>query len=73
MLYVALFVIDEPLYPLDDFAGNAALLEMPDGHTMLIDGGGFADNAAFDVGATIVAPLLWKKKIRTVDTLILSQ
>ena len=39
---------------------------------MLIDGGGFADNAAFDVGAAIVAPLLWKKKIRTVDTLILS-
>ena len=39
---------------------------------MLIDGGGFADNSAFDVGAAIVAPLLWRKKIRTVDTLILS-
>jgi competence protein ComEC len=52
--------------------GSAALLEFPRGYTMLIDGGGFADNAAFDVGAAIVAPLLWKKKIRTVDTLILS-
>jgi len=52
--------------------GSASLLEFPGGYTMLIDGGGFADNAAFDVGAAIVAPLLWKKKIRTVDTLILS-
>ena len=52
--------------------GSAALLEFPGGYTMLIDGGGFADNSAFDVGAAIVAPLLWRKKIRTVDALILS-
>ncbi len=52
--------------------GSASLLEFPGGHTMLIDGGGFADNSAFDVGAAIVAPLLWRKKIQTVDTLILS-
>jgi competence protein ComEC len=52
--------------------GSASLLELPGGYTMLIDGGGFADNTAFDVGAAIVAPLLWRKKIRTVDTLVLS-
>jgi len=52
--------------------GFASLLELPGGHTMLIDGGGFSDNAAFDVGASILAPFLWRKKIRTVDTLILS-
>ncbi len=52
--------------------GSSSLLEFPGGYTMLIDGGGFADNSAFDVGAAIVAPLLWRKKIRTVDTLILS-
>jgi competence protein ComEC len=52
--------------------GSASLLEYPGGYTMLIDGGGFADNSAFDVGAAIVAPLLWRKKIRTVDGLILS-
>ncbi len=52
--------------------GSSSLLELPGGYTMLIDGGGFADNSAFDVGAAIVAPLLWRKKIRTVDTLILS-
>ena len=52
--------------------GLASLLELPGGHTILIDGGGFSDNAAFDVGARVLAPLLWRKKIRTVDTLILS-
>ncbi len=52
--------------------GNAALLELPHGYTILIDGGGFYDNRVFDVGASIVAPFLWHKKIRTVDTLVLS-
>jgi competence protein ComEC len=52
--------------------GSASLLELPGGYTILVDGGGFADNSAFDVGEKIVAPLLWRKKIRTVETLILS-
>lgn len=52
--------------------GNAALLELPGGYTMMIDGGGFADNAVFDMGAQVIAPLLWRKKTLTVDTLILS-
>ena len=52
--------------------GSAALLEIPGGHTIMIDGGGFSDNSSFDVGAKIIAPLLWQKKIMTVDLLILS-
>ncbi len=52
--------------------GSAALLEIPGGYTIMIDGGGFSDNSNFDVGARIIAPLLWKKKIKTVDLLILS-
>lgn len=52
--------------------GSSALLEMPGGACFLIDGGGFSDNAVFDVGERIIAPLLWRKKIKTVDTLILS-
>jgi competence protein ComEC len=52
--------------------GNSALLEMPGGTCFLIDGGGFTDNSVFDVGARIIAPLLWRKKIKTVDTLILT-
>ena len=52
--------------------GSCGLLEFPKGFIMLIDGGGFSDNSIFDVGARIVAPFLWRKKIKTIDTIILS-
>jgi competence protein ComEC len=52
--------------------GNAVLLELPGGDCALVDGGGFSGPAAFDVGARIIAPLLGRKKIRTVETLVLS-
>ena len=52
--------------------GNSALLELPGGHTVLIDGGGFSDNNTFDMGARVLAPFLWRKKIKTIDTLVLS-
>ncbi len=57
---------------LDVGQGNAALLEMPKGYCALIDGGGFPDNSVFDVGERVVAPYLWRNKIRTVDMLILT-
>ena len=52
--------------------GSAALLELPGGSCMLVDGGGFADNAVFDIGQRVLAPLLRRKKILTVDTLVLT-
>jgi competence protein ComEC len=57
---------------IDVGSGNAALLELPGGSTMLIDGGGFSDNSVFDMGARVLAPVLWRKKIKTVDTVVLS-
>jgi competence protein ComEC len=57
---------------LDVGQGNAALVEFPEGKTMLVDGGGFGDNASFDVGERIVAPFLWKNKIKKVDKIVLS-
>jgi len=52
--------------------GSSTLLEMPGGYCILADGGGFYDNSVFDMGARVIAPFLWRKKIKTVDTLILS-
>ncbi len=52
--------------------GSAALLELPGGACMLVDGGGFSDNRVFDMGQRIIAPFLWQKKIGSVDTLVLS-
>ncbi|MEJ5358544.1 MAG: DNA internalization-related competence protein ComEC/Rec2 [Desulfobacterales bacterium] len=57
---------------LDVGGGAATLVEFPGGATALIDGGGFPDPAAFDVGGRVVAPVLWGRKIATVDTLVLS-
>ena len=52
--------------------GASTLLELPGGGIWLYDGGGFSDNRLFDMGQRVVAPLLWSKKIATVDALILS-
>jgi competence protein ComEC len=51
--------------------GSSALLELPGGPCLLADGGGFYDNR-FDVGARVVGPFLWKRKIATVEILVLS-
>ncbi len=57
---------------LDVGQGSANLLQFPGGFTVLLDGGGFSDNRSFDVGRYIVAPVLWRNKIQTVDLVVLS-
>ncbi len=51
--------------------GDSALVEMPGGKTMLVDGGGFY-GADFDTGERIVAPFLRYKKISRIDYMVLS-
>ncbi len=51
--------------------GDSTLLELPGGEVMLIDGGGFY-YTDFDPGEAVVAPLLWKKKIKRIDYMVLS-
>jgi competence protein ComEC len=46
--------------------GDALLVEAPDGMRMLIDGGGF-HTIDFDVGKSILTPILLSKKILTLD------
>jgi len=71
-LYQRFWHTDLRVTVIDVGQGSASLLELPGGHTILVDGGGFSDNSSFDVGERIIAPFLWRKKIRSVDTLILS-
>ncbi len=56
---------------LDVGQGSSTLIEIPRGYCILVDGGG-ADNRVFDVGEKIVAPCLWRKKIHTIDLMVLS-
>jgi len=56
---------------LDVGQGSAAIVELPEGGAMLIDGGGFP-GSPFDVGRNVVAPYLWHRRIHRLDAMILS-
>ena len=56
---------------LDVGQGDAAVVEFPGSHVMVIDAGGFLSQT-FDSGRAIVAPFLWQRKIGRIDTLVLS-
>ena len=57
-----------PDYVLDVAQGDSAVLELPDGEVVLIDGG--ASYERFDMGRGVVAPYLWNRGIRTIDYVI---
>lgn len=53
---------------LDVSQGDSAVLELPGGEVVLIDGG--ASYERFDMGRGVVAPYLWNRGIRTIDYVI---
>ncbi len=53
---------------LDVGQGDSAVVELPDGQVVLIDGG--ATYERFDMGRAVVAPFLWNRGIRTIDQVI---
>ncbi|THB73945.1 MAG: DNA internalization-related competence protein ComEC/Rec2 [Desulfobacteraceae bacterium] len=52
--------------------GSSSLILLPGSKRMLVDGGGFPYISSFDTGRHLIAPFLWKNKIRTLDAVILS-
>jgi len=53
---------------LDVAQGDSAVVELPGGEVVLIDGGASFDR--FDMGRAIVGPYLWNRGIRTIDHVI---
>lgn len=53
---------------LDVGQGDSALVELPDGTTILVDGG--ARYERFDMGRSVVGPFLWNRGIRHLDHVI---
>ena len=51
--------------------GNSALVRLPGGKKILIDGGGFFDDR-FDIGRNVLAPFLWHEKITKIDLVVLT-
>ncbi|MGC9967600.1 MAG: DNA internalization-related competence protein ComEC/Rec2 [Syntrophobacteraceae bacterium] len=51
--------------------GSSALVRLPSGETMLVDGGGIPDDS-YDVGRGVLAPFLWHEGIRRLDYVVVS-
>ena len=65
------FLLDDDRFRitfLDVSQGDSAVLELPGGEVILIDGG--ASYERFDMGRGVVAPYLWNRGIRTIDYVI---
>ncbi|MSP59633.1 MAG: DNA internalization-related competence protein ComEC/Rec2 [Myxococcales bacterium] len=56
---------------LDIGQGDATLVELPGGKTLLIDGGGSFD-PAFDPGAQVIVPWLERRGVRRIDIVVLT-
>jgi len=66
-----LFQKDLILTFIDVGHGDSILIEFPEGRRMLVDGGGLYGDR-LDIGKNVIAPFLWKKKIRRIDYLVLT-
>jgi len=51
--------------------GCATFLRLPDGKTMLVDGGGFYDDS-FDIGKYVVSPFLLHEGVAKIDVIVLT-
>ena len=56
---------------LDVGQGSATVIKLADHKTILIDGGGPISNR-FNIGENIIAPFLWKNRIRKIDQIIIT-
>ena len=52
--------------------GGATLIRLPGGKNMLVDGGGNPGGGTFDVGKYVLAPYLWRERIKQLEAVVLT-
>lgn len=52
--------------------GESMLIESPSGRRMLVDAGGAPFGGALDIGARVLAPALWARGVRSLDTMVIT-
>jgi competence protein ComEC len=52
--------------------GESTLVQFPDRSTLLVDAAGTPFGGGFDVGSRVLAPALWARGLRSIDTLLLT-
>lgn len=58
---------------LDVGQGDSALVDLPDGRLMLIDGGGSAQlDSGFDPGRRVILPVLRARRVRRIDVVLIT-
>ena len=57
---------------LDVGQGDSALITMPDGATLLVDGGGSINNATRRIGETVVSEYLWWRGLSQIDYVLVT-
>jgi competence protein ComEC len=57
---------------LDVGQGDATLVRLPAGGALLVDAGGLAGPARFDIGERVVSPALWALGVRRLDLLLVT-
>jgi competence protein ComEC len=57
---------------LDVGQGDATLVQTPDGRALLVDAGGLAGGARFDIGERVVAPAVWHRGVRRLEAVVVT-
>lgn len=57
---------------LDVGQGDSALIELPSGAAVLVDGGAGGSEDKFDMGKNVIAPYLWNKGIGRLDAVVVT-
>jgi competence protein ComEC len=52
--------------------GDATLLQLPGGRSILVDAGGLGGASTFDIGERVVAPALWALGVRRLDAFVVT-